>query len=1045
MTDSNPMEPYKGLRPYEKDDQEFFFGRDAERNILIAKILANRLTLLFAASGVGKSSLLQAAVRPRLEDPNQENLGVVYFNDWVTPPLAGLKQATLKYLTESQYLDPKAPEDEFLELDLDAFFRLTAVLARPPLVVILDQFEELFRYQRTPKDLEPFVRELSAAIKDRESPTAFVLSMREDHAMALNVFKPYLSNLLFENYYRLENLRPESADAAMIKPVEIVGFRYEDELLDALREDLPQRDDSGSPFSIIGEWVNTVEPTYLQVVCSQLWEAEKENPEKLIRYDTYKKKGRAKGIVKSYLQRVLDDLSASEKELASLAFNFLVTRRGTKMAYTAEHLAQTVLIDKEDMAAVLDKLAGARILRSQKRGNVLWYELYHDLFSEIVDKWNDAYKTKQRNKRAARFAVAGVAAFFALLLVYDIVRNATDQHFRLNLKRGISDNVELYGGAAGTWDVARLQSFEVETEYRRRELEPDKLFRAKPVANADQLSEELIGYLPATERVTAYWEAGLVEKALALANDSISDEDVNRSKGVLSDLGNLGSMEIVGLVETRLSQDESYFLKTELVDVLSAVDVPKATDVLVSILDKGESALQTYVLPKLTQHRNERARGVFLNRLNDPSASVRESVASALGSLGGRVGPLIDRSDISTLLKQLQAMGWENRQNAIVSLGLLGSTQAIEPLLALFRDSTELDQVKIHAAVALASLGSQDGRPFLDAAVKSSLVSTRRTIAKALEVIPYNESAELLQPLLNDDVLDIRLTALKALKNAESSTALPLLIDTLQNEDLRIREATAEALAGLGSADAISVIKEELAELPDDVRVNLHLLDALGKIGTPEAIEALLSAVRENEEAFGLRAYQILAKLRDPQALPFLEERLKSLTRASREWRDIRDSERDDFTDEQAERWRQRLDEAKPKWHWAFPYGETIARIDPESGVELLSHELADVRYGAWMGLGEVGTVELIETLDKMRDTDRSYPFRVSAYRAIDHILRRLEGTGTDEDFETLKDLLPKVKDRKAVCTRMEWTIRVLDKNGPFVDGKCEINWRDPL
>jgi len=45
------MEPYKGLRPYEEQDQENFFGRDAEKHILVDKILTNKLTLLFAASG----------------------------------------------------------------------------------------------------------------------------------------------------------------------------------------------------------------------------------------------------------------------------------------------------------------------------------------------------------------------------------------------------------------------------------------------------------------------------------------------------------------------------------------------------------------------------------------------------------------------------------------------------------------------------------------------------------------------------------------------------------------------------------------------------------------------------------------------------------------------------------------------------------------------------------------------------------------------------------------------------------------------------------
>jgi hypothetical protein len=47
--------PYKGLRPYIQSDQDNFFGRNADCRILIDKILTERLTLLFAESGIGKS------------------------------------------------------------------------------------------------------------------------------------------------------------------------------------------------------------------------------------------------------------------------------------------------------------------------------------------------------------------------------------------------------------------------------------------------------------------------------------------------------------------------------------------------------------------------------------------------------------------------------------------------------------------------------------------------------------------------------------------------------------------------------------------------------------------------------------------------------------------------------------------------------------------------------------------------------------------------------------------------------------------------------
>ena len=103
--------PYIGLRPYTYEDRSKFFGRDEEKQILLDKILANKLTLLFAASGVGKSSLLRAGIMPELLTHNYD---VVYFFEWVEQPELNLKQAIVKTLKDQQRLN----EDYQVNLEL---------------------------------------------------------------------------------------------------------------------------------------------------------------------------------------------------------------------------------------------------------------------------------------------------------------------------------------------------------------------------------------------------------------------------------------------------------------------------------------------------------------------------------------------------------------------------------------------------------------------------------------------------------------------------------------------------------------------------------------------------------------------------------------------------------------------------------------------------------------------------------------------------------------------------------------------------------------
>ena len=72
-----PETPYVGLTPFGERDTAFYFGRERERRLLTASILSSRLTLLYGASGVGKSSLLRAGVLRRLRDEARESVAAL--------------------------------------------------------------------------------------------------------------------------------------------------------------------------------------------------------------------------------------------------------------------------------------------------------------------------------------------------------------------------------------------------------------------------------------------------------------------------------------------------------------------------------------------------------------------------------------------------------------------------------------------------------------------------------------------------------------------------------------------------------------------------------------------------------------------------------------------------------------------------------------------------------------------------------------------------------------------------------------------------------
>src|SRR6185312_6884410 len=64
--------PYVGLIPYSEADADYFFGRERDTRVIVANLRGSVLTLLYGASGVGKSSALLAGVLPRLRERAQQ-------------------------------------------------------------------------------------------------------------------------------------------------------------------------------------------------------------------------------------------------------------------------------------------------------------------------------------------------------------------------------------------------------------------------------------------------------------------------------------------------------------------------------------------------------------------------------------------------------------------------------------------------------------------------------------------------------------------------------------------------------------------------------------------------------------------------------------------------------------------------------------------------------------------------------------------------------------------------------------------------------------
>ncbi len=203
--------PYQGLVPYSEADADWFFGRDTSSAVIADNLRAYRLSVLYGASGVGKSSVLHAGVVRRLaahakEDGHQP--GVVTFQSWSgDDPLGALSQAIRGAVFGEQTESHNGPPDR----DFQDLLARSAEQVHAPLLVILDQFEEYFLYHGTENGPRAFDEQLALAVRRRDTPANFLLSIREDALAKLDRFEGYVPGLL-DNLIRIEHLDRHAAE-----------------------------------------------------------------------------------------------------------------------------------------------------------------------------------------------------------------------------------------------------------------------------------------------------------------------------------------------------------------------------------------------------------------------------------------------------------------------------------------------------------------------------------------------------------------------------------------------------------------------------------------------------------------------------------------------------------------------------------------------------------------------------------------------------------------------------------------------------------------
>jgi WD40 repeat protein len=449
-----PTSPYKGLAAFDDSelDEQLFFGREHERAVIAANIVASRLTVLYGPSGVGKSSIVRAGVARDLRVLAAESL-VVVCDTWSGHPASALAEAVASAAS--------------IEAGSLADTIEVAVAEHYELYLLLDQVEEYFVYHGS----DPALGDALAELVTRPELSVHVLvTIREDALARLDAFKRRLPGLL-ANRLQLDPLSVDAGRQAIVGPVERFAtlsvekqtVEVEPELVEAVLAGvttgavIEMTRGRGAAGAVAGQ--ARIETPYLQVVMQRIWEVERADGSDVLRLRTLELLGGPSRIVGEHLERALGTLSPQQQARAASVFNYLVTPSGTKIAHRTRDLARYLAVPQAELEVVLGALARERILRPvETPDSEPAYEIFHDVLADAVLAWRAAFEaraalereqqaTRRRRRRlliifliaALALATMGAVTVYALSQRDNAQRNAAAAQVALDRARKAND------------------------------------------------------------------------------------------------------------------------------------------------------------------------------------------------------------------------------------------------------------------------------------------------------------------------------------------------------------------------------------------------------------------------------------------------------------------------------------------------------------------------------------------------------------------------------------------------------------------------------
>lgn len=286
---------------------------------------------------------------------------------------------------------------------------------------------------------------------------------------------------------------------------------------------------------------------------------------------------------------------------------------------------------------------------------------------------------------------------------------------------------------------------------------------------------------------------------------------------------------------------------------------------LLARIDGKDPVARLNIIQLVSRFDDPLVRTALQTQLRDTNRLIRGAALNAIAQMSGPV-------DVAIIARLLRDSDMEVQNRAVEVLIRAGDAAVVPHLVEVLKDENEY--ARRAAVEVLNEVGDAASVKFLLDAIKDADWWVRSRAADALAKIGGPRVLQAVLQLVRDQDGDVRRAAIEILNQTKDTRAVDSLIEATHDTDWWVSERAVDALAEIGNRKAVPRMLEMLRGEPRSIPTALR---ALGKLGDPQALQAVVDQFLHPEPSVRAEAVTAAARLVDDSNAESVRQAIRQL------------------------------------------------------------------------------------------------------------------------------------------------------------------------